>query len=78
VGDDGPRSRSSNDPHNSLNGHSGRAQRYGYFNKNGKWSKTKFWGVTEQTLNLNDRAGCVSVGAFTNTDALRPTVDGDM
>ncbi|MFD9187118.1 hypothetical protein ACFWCA_02710 [Streptomyces phaeochromogenes] len=67
-----------NDPYNSLNGHSGRAKRYGYFNKNGKWTKTKRWGVTEQTLNLNDRAGCIAVGAYTNTDALRPYVNGDM
>ncbi|GHB88009.1 hypothetical protein GCM10010306_098880 [Streptomyces umbrinus] len=66
------------DPYNSLNGHYGRAKRYGYFSKNGKWTTTKRWGVTQQTLNLNDRAGCVAVGAFTNTDDLRPYVDGDM
>ncbi|MGX1909965.1 hypothetical protein ACWIID_14015 [Streptomyces phaeochromogenes] len=67
-----------NDPYDVLRGHNGRAKRYGYFYKNGKWSKTKRWGVTEQTLNLNDRAGCIAVGAYTNTDALRPAVDGDM
>ncbi|GGX46384.1 hypothetical protein [Streptomyces chryseus] len=67
-----------NEPYNSLNGHNGRAKRYGYFNKNGKWTKDKNWGITEETLNLNDRAGCVTVGAFRNTDALRPAYTGDM
>jgi len=67
-----------NDPYNSLDGHNGRVKLYGYFYKNGKWSKTKFWGITFRTVNLNDRAGCVSTGSFTNTGALRPASNGDM
>ncbi|GAA3914491.1 hypothetical protein GCM10023084_77680 [Streptomyces lacrimifluminis] len=67
-----------NDPYNSLNGHYGRAKRYGYFSKNGKWTETKRWGVTQQTLNLNDRAGCAAVGEFKNVRDLYPYVDGDM
>ncbi|MBT2430468.1 hypothetical protein J7F02_34055 [Streptomyces sp. ISL-112] len=68
----------SDQPYNSLNGHVGRAKRYGYFSSNGTWSREKYWGITEQGLNLNDRAGCISVGAFRNTDELRPQVSGDM
>ncbi|WP_328491326.1 hypothetical protein OHS59_00190 [Streptomyces sp. NBC_00414] len=67
-----------NNPYNSLNSQSGQAKRYGYFYKNGKWSKSKRWGVTTTTLHLNDRAGCVSLGAYKNTDALRPYDSGDM
>ncbi|MCT7352006.1 hypothetical protein N4P33_07430 [Streptomyces sp. 15-116A] len=67
-----------NEAYNVLRGHNGRAKRYGYFYKNGRWTKDKKWGITEQTLNLNDRAGCVSVGSFTNTYSLRPEIDGDM
>ncbi|MFD9456685.1 hypothetical protein ACFWBC_26800 [Streptomyces sp. NPDC059985] len=67
-----------NEPYNSLNNHNGRAKRYGYFNKNGVWDKQKRWGITDQTLNLNDRAGCVSVGSFENTDDLRPAYSGSM
>lgn len=66
------------DRRDSLNGVNGRAQRYGYFFKNGKWTKEKRWGITFQTLNLNDRAGCVSTGAWQNTYALRPAETGDM
>lgn len=68
----------SNDPYNVLRGHNGRAKRYGYFYKNGKWSKDKKWGVTFAALDLNDRAGCVAVGTFNNTGALRPYDSGDM
>ncbi|GGU67795.1 hypothetical protein [Streptomyces lavendofoliae] len=67
-----------NEAYNSLNGHNGRAKRYGYFNKKGKRTKDKVWGITDETLNLNDRAGCVTVGAYKNTDGLRPAYDGDM
>lgn len=67
-----------NTPYDSLNGHSGRAKRYGYFNYKGKWTKQKQWGITSQGLNLNDRAGCIAVGSFNNTDDLRPTETGDM
>lgn len=61
-----------------LNGNNGRAKRYGYFYKNGKWTKEKQWGVTFETLNLNDRARCVSTGAWENTYALRPAETGSM
>ncbi|MEU6171613.1 hypothetical protein ABZ832_06775 [Streptantibioticus parmotrematis] len=63
---------------NSLDGVRGRAKRYGYFNYRGKWSTEKKWGVTEQTLNLNDRAGCVSTGSWNSTSDLRPPIDGTM
>lgn len=67
-----------NDAYNDLYGHRGRAKRYGYFWNKGKWTRDKRWGVTEQTLYLNDRAGCLPVGSFQNTGALRPHIDGDM
>ncbi|MEU0414763.1 hypothetical protein ABZ307_44330 [Streptomyces griseorubiginosus] len=67
-----------NESYHVLRGHNGRAKRYGYFYKDGKWTKEKRWGITFQTLNLNDRAGCVAVGAFANTGELRPAIDGDM
>ncbi|MFC7979759.1 hypothetical protein ACFUT3_31560 [Streptomyces cinereoruber] len=63
---------------NDLDGVNGRAKRYGYFYKNGKWTEDKMWGVTMQTLYLNDRAGCISTGSWTNTSAHRPTITGDM
>ncbi|MHC6628567.1 hypothetical protein ACYTFC_21200 [Streptomyces globosus] len=63
---------------NDLDGVNGRAKRYGYFYKNGKWSKTQEWGITEQTLYLNDRAGCISTGSYSSTSELRPPIDGDM
>ncbi|MFJ3637835.1 hypothetical protein [Streptomyces sp. NPDC090112] len=67
-----------NEEYNVLRGHNGRAKRYGYFYQNGRWTKEKSWGITQQTLNLNDRAGCVAVGSFTSTYDLRPAIDGDM
>ncbi|MGW6586331.1 hypothetical protein ACWF9X_16210 [Streptomyces globisporus] len=62
----------------SLDGVNGRAKRYGYFYKNGKWTTEKKWGITERTLYLHDRAGCVTTGPFNSTDDLRPPIDGDM
>lgn len=56
----------------------GRAKRYGYFYSNGRWDKDKRWGITEETLNLNDRAGCVTTGAWDNTYAMRPSYTGSM
>ncbi|MFE9137536.1 hypothetical protein [Streptomyces sp. NPDC007355] len=63
---------------NDLDGVNGRAKRYGYFYKKGKWTTDPMWGITQQTLKLNDRAGCISTGSYDSTRALRPTVDGDM
>ncbi|MGW7296687.1 hypothetical protein [Streptomyces sp. NPDC054829] len=62
----------------SLDGVNGRAKRYGYFLSKGKWTTEAKWGITEKTLYLHDRAGCVSTGSYNSTSALRPQVDGSM